>query len=145
MNDPIAILKRDHREVAKDLATLAQSKRPTATRRKTTTKVADALALHMQIEERLVYPLVAERVGREAEHEAETEHRLARDAVGDMVALVDEPGFGAAVAMLTAVIKHHVKEEETEVFPKLKAKLSRDELAELGDAITEAKSTAVKA
>jgi hemerythrin-like domain-containing protein len=53
--------------------------------------------------------------------------------------LVDEPGFGAAVAMLTAGIKHHVKEEETEVFPKLKSKLDRAELAELGDAIIAAK------
>jgi hypothetical protein len=38
--------------------------------------------------------------------------------------LVDEPGFGA-VAMLTAGIKHHVKEEETEMFPELKKKLDR--------------------
>ena len=45
----------------------------------------------------------------------------------------------AAVAMLTAGIKHHVKEEETELFPKLKSKLERDELAKLGDAVVAAK------
>ena len=44
-----------------------------------------------------------------------------------MTKLVDEPGFGAVVAMVTAGIKHHVKEEETEVFPKLKENLERDE------------------
>ena len=41
--------------------------------------------------------------------------------------------------MVTAGIKHHVKEEETEIFPKLKSKLSRDELRELGDAVVNAK------
>ena len=52
-----------------------------------------------------------------------------------MAELVDEGGYGAAVAMVTAGIKHHVKEEESELFPKLKAKLDRDELARLGDAV----------
>jgi hemerythrin-like domain-containing protein len=135
MNDPIAMLKADHREVAAMLKTLAASENPPATRRNTTQKVAAALALHMEIEERLVYPLVAERIGHEEEHEAETEHKLARAGIAKMTELVEEPGFGAAVAMVTAGIKHHVKEEETEVFPKLKTKLTRQELAELGDAV----------
>lgn len=42
--------------------------------------------------------------------------------------------------MLTAGIKHHVKEEEREVFPQLKAKLDRVELAQLGDQVKAAKS-----
>jgi hemerythrin-like domain-containing protein len=138
VNDPIAMLKRDHQEVSAMLKELADSK-PGAARHKTTTKVSAALTLHMQIEEQLVYPLVAERVGEEEEHEAETEHTLARDGVAKMNELVDEPGFGAAVAMVTAGIKHHVKEEETEVFPALKAKLERDELAKRGDEVAAAK------
>ncbi len=127
MNDPIAILKRDHREAAAMLKTLADSK-PNATRRKTTEKLVAALRQHMEIEEKLVYPLVAEKIGHDEEHEAETEHNLARDGLEKMTELVDEGGFGAAVAMVTAGIKHHVKEEETELFPKLKAKLERDQL-----------------
>jgi hemerythrin-like domain-containing protein len=132
------MLKRDHREVSAMLKELAESK-PGTTRRKTTDKVSAALALHMQVEERLVYPLVAERVGNEEEQEAETEHALARDGLSKMNELVEEPGFGAAVAMVTAGIKHHVKEEETEIFPKLKEKLARDELAKLGDELAAAK------
>jgi hemerythrin-like domain-containing protein len=139
MNDPIAILKRDHREAEAMLKQLAGSAKPSATRRKTTAKLVAALSEHMQIEEKLVYPLVDEYVGHEEEQEAETEHSLAREGLASLEELVDEPGFGAAVAMLTAGIKHHVKEEETEVFPKLKKKLERDELAELGDAVAAAK------
>jgi hemerythrin superfamily protein len=134
MNDPIAMLKQDHREASVLLKQLAESK-PGPTRRKNTEKLVAALTLHMAIEEELIYPLVAERVGREEEHEAETEHALAREGLSKMSELVDEAGFGAAVAMVTAGIKHHVKEEETEMFPKLKSKLERSELAELGDAV----------
>jgi hemerythrin-like domain-containing protein len=139
VNDPIAILKRDHREAEAMLKQLAATKKPSATRRKTAAKLAAALSEHMQIEEKLVYPLVDEYLGHDAEQEAETEHSLARDGLSSLEDLVDEPGFGAAVAMLTAGIKHHVKEEETEIFPKLKAKLDRAELAELGDAVAAAK------
>src|SRR4051812_6661146 len=93
----------------------------------------------MEIEEKLIYPLVAEKVGSEEQHEAETEHKLAREGLAKMVQLVDEGGFGAAVAMVTAGIKHHVKEEETEIFPKLKQNLERDELAKLGDEVATSK------
>lgn len=138
MNDPIAILKKDHRDAAALLKALANGK-PSATRRKTNAKLVAALTLHMAIEERLLYPLVAKRVDKEDAHEASIEHGLARDGLAKMTELVDEPGYGAAVAMVTAGIKHHVKEEETDVFPKLKSKLSRDELAALGDAVAAAK------
>jgi hemerythrin-like domain-containing protein len=134
MNDPIAMLKRDHREVSEMLKSLAESK-PGARRRRTTEKVVASLQLHMAIEEELVYPLVRERIGEEEAQEAETEHRLARDGLEHLTKLVDEPGFGAAVAMVTAGIKHHVKEEETEVFPELKRSMDRDELARLGDEV----------
>jgi hemerythrin superfamily protein len=133
------MLKRDHREAEAMLKELAASKKPTATRRKTTAKLVAALTLHMQIEEKLVYPLVDDYLGHDAEQEAENEHSLARNGLGSLEDMVDEPGFGAAVAMLTAGIKHHVKEEETEIFPKLKSKLERSELAELGDAVAAAK------
>jgi hemerythrin-like domain-containing protein len=143
MNDPIAILKQDHREAAAMLKQLAVSK-PGATRRKTTERLVAALRLHMEIEEQLVYPLVAKLVGEDEEHEAEIEHGLARDGLAKMVELVDEVGFGAAVAMVTAGIKHHVKEEETEIFPMLKAELDRDELSSLGDAVVMRKQKSAK-
>jgi hypothetical protein len=41
--------------------------------------------------------------------------------------------------MITAGIRHHVKEEEQEIFPALKRKLDREQLRALGDAVTAAK------
>ena len=101
--------------------------------------VTKALALHMQIEEKLVYPLVQREEGAEVRTEADTEHDLARDGVTTMCDLVEAPGFGAAAESLLGGLTHHIREEETEVFPKLKEKLSREEWLELGDRIAAAK------
>jgi len=140
VNDPVVQLKNDHREAETLLKELAASK-PGARRRTTVTKLERALLLHMQIEEQLVYPLIAKEVGDKEAHAAEVEHGLAREGLAKMVELTDEAGFGAAVAMVTAGIKHHVKEEEQELFPGLKRKLDRQTLGELGDAVASAKSS----
>ena len=89
----------------------------------------------MATEERVIYPIVGKRVGHEDQQEAESEHELVRDGISKLEQCVDQPGFAAAVAMVAAGIKHHVKEEEREVFPRLKASLDRSELAELGDQV----------
>jgi iron-sulfur cluster repair protein YtfE (RIC family) len=138
VSDPFVLLKKDHREVEQMLQRLQES-RPGTRRRQTVDKLEAALTLHMGIEERLIYPLVAEVVDQESEQEAEVEHNLAREGVAKLRALVDAPGFGAAVAMLTAGIKHHVREEEREVFPELKRGLDRSEVANLGEAVVAAK------
>lgn len=139
MNDPIAQLKVDHREVETLLKTLANSN-PGPRRRSNVEKVEHKLKLHMRIEERLIYPLTASVLGEEAAEEAGIEHGLARNGLSELKRLQDEPGFGASVDMLTAGIKHHVKEEEHEVFPKLKANLDRTQLAELGEAVLKERS-----
>src|SRR6478672_2414251 len=100
MPDPIAMLKEDHKEAKKLLKQLADSK--PGPRRDGWVKKLDAeLTLHMKIEETIIYPLVAECVGEEEAKEANVEHGLARDGLAKLRELDDEPGFGAAVAMLT--------------------------------------------
>jgi hemerythrin-like domain-containing protein len=143
MPDPIVLLKKDHREAEAMLKSLAASS-PGARRKSTLDKLDSALRLHMTIEERDVYPLVAKLVGEEDAKEADIEHGLARDGLDKLQQLVDESGFGAAVAMLTAGIKHHVKEEEHEMFPDLKKKLDRPDLLALGDEVQAAKKRGTK-
>jgi len=139
MNDPVAMLKQDHKEVSAMLKTLTDS-RPGSRRRSTVEKLTAALTLHMEFEEQRIYPLVAQEIDEESAEEASIEHELAREGLAEVNRLVDEPGFGAAVAMLTAGIKHHVKEEEGEMFPSLKQTLDRDSLSELGDELAATKS-----
>ena len=141
MNDPMTILKADHREVKKLLTSLGESEEGSE-REKLAVLVEAALTLHMQIEEDIVYPAVVEYVGQDDEEEAEIEHRLAREGLTKMMSMVDVPGFGAAAEMLLGGIEHHVKEEETEILPALKDALSRDEWLALGDRIAQAKNAA---
>jgi hemerythrin-like domain-containing protein len=125
MNDPMTILKADHREAKKMLTALADSDEG-AEREEMVSELAQALRLHMQVEEELVYPLVKAELGAEDEEEAQVEHGLAREGLTKLTAMVAKPGFGAAVEMLKAGILHHVEEEEAELLPELKSALSRD-------------------
>jgi hemerythrin-like domain-containing protein len=135
MSDPITILRKDHREAEELLRRLEASNSPGPRRRQTVEKLVAALTLHMEIEEQLVYPVAAEALGEDAVKGPENEHLLAREGLGKLEALQDEPGFGAAVDMVKAGIKHHVKEEEREMFPNLKRRLGRERLAKLGDEV----------
>lgn len=141
MNDPMRILKADHREVERLLKQLSETDEGTE-REQLADEVATKLAAHMEIEESIVYPPIGDAVGDDDREEAEVEHRLARQGVETMLSMVDQPGFGAAVEMLSGGIHHHVEEEESQLLPDLKDALSRDEWEAMGDAIAAAKEAA---
>ena len=141
MNNPMTILKSDHREVMKLLVALGESGEGSE-REAMVGELQAALALHMQIEEQLVYPLVAEHVGEDDEEEAEIEHTLAREGLEKVTSMVSAPGFGAVIEMLRAGIKHHVDEEEREILPELKSALDAAAWRELGDRVAAAKAEA---
>lgn len=141
MNDPSRILKADHREAEKLMKQLAETDEG-AKRNSLVEELTKKLTAHMEIEERIVYPLVTELVGAEDEEEAEIEHGLARKALSQLGEMRDKPGFGAAVEMLAGGVGHHVEEEETELLPELKDAMTRDEWLSMGDDIAKAKRAA---
>ncbi len=137
----MTVLKADHRDVKRLLTALAESEEGPE-REFMAAEVKTALAVHMELEERLVYPLVEREVGEEDADEANIEHGLARDGLATMMSMVDKPGFGAAVEMVKGGIEHHVHEEESELLPELKEKLDREQWLALGDAIVQGKADA---
>jgi hypothetical protein len=141
VNDPMRILKADHREVEKLLDKLAESDEGSE-REAMVDELVVKLSAHMAAEETIVYPPVRAEVGEEDEEEAEIEHGLARDGLEKLQSLVDKPGFGAAVEMLKGGISHHVHEEEHELLPELKDSLDREDWLALGDALVAAKQAA---
>ena len=141
MNDPMRILKADHREVKQLLTKLGETEEG-AEREALANEVVTKLTAHMEMEEAIVYPPVKTEIGEEDEEEAEVEHGLAREGLQKMMSLLEAPGFGAAVEMVKGGIEHHVEEEETQILPELKESLSRDEWLTLGDRIADAKQAA---
>jgi iron-sulfur cluster repair protein YtfE (RIC family) len=129
--DPVALITSDHRRVERlfDEIDAAQGDQ----RGPLVDQLVTELAVHMRIEEDHIYPIVASDIEAEMAEEAETEHGLAREGLEKLCSLApDQPGFGAALDMVRAGIEHHVGEEETELLPQLKRKMTAAQLAELG-------------
>lgn len=140
MADVTKMLEQDHREAEDLFAKIKETNG--AARAALVTKLAGALKLHMQVEEKIVYPAIAKQVdgGDDMVDEATTEHEGARKALADVEKLSpNEPGFDGALEMLEAGISHHVEEEEEEVFPQFRESVSSDELNELGDEVAAVK------
>src|SRR5690349_7059614 len=81
--------------------------------------LADKLAGHMAIEQKLFYPAV-----RSADEnlvlESFEEHAIAELALKRLLAVdAKDPTFTAKVTALKELIQHHVEEEEEELFPKV--------------------------
>ena len=140
MVDVFTVLRSDHRHVEELLSRLEESDKG-AERDALVRELTEALTVHMQFEEQRLYPMLAPLDGEGAE-EAGIEHGLARDGLAKLAELSAAPGFGAAVEMLTGGIDHHVKEEESEVFPKLRAAYDSDTLVALAAELKQAKSDA---
>lgn len=123
--DVLDHLIEEHRKTEDMLRRLADSD-PGAERERVVSELDEALTLHMKVEEMFLYPLIAEAVGDEAREEADVEHALAREGLASLKERSGGAGFGAAVDMLTAGIEHHVEEEESELFPKLRQRAAQE-------------------
>lgn len=126
----LAILKKDHDEVEK-LFKRAEKAR-SADKAKIVATICQELTIHAQIEEEIFYPALREAdVESDLLDEADVEHQGIKRLVGELERMAPgEDLYDAKVTVLTEYVKHHVKEEETELFPK--AKKSDADLDEVG-------------
>jgi hemerythrin-like domain-containing protein len=119
-NDAIALLKADHKEVADLLERFEKAR--AATKQKIAQQICDALTVHAQIEEQIFYPAAREALGDEGEdllNEAKVEHESLKELIAKIESSSsDEELFDAHVKVLGEYVKHHVKEEQNELFPK---------------------------
>ena len=130
-NDAIALLKADHKEVAEMLEKFETAR---STKAKLGQQICRALTVHAQIEEEIFYPAAREALGEEGKDlldEAKVEHNSLKDLIGQIEGSgPDDELFDAHVTVLGDYVKHHVKEEEGELFPKLRK--SDMDLVEVG-------------
>ncbi len=73
--------------------------------------------------------------------EAEEEHNSAKILLEEMKMLKpDDSEFKAKLAHLIEAVKHHVEEEENEIFSAVRESMDEEELQELGQEFQQAKT-----
>lgn len=120
--DAIALLRADHAKV-NDLFDQFEKARDDAHKLKLAQTICMELKIHAQIEEEIFYPATrAELTGEEdLLDEAEVEHASAKELIAQIEAgSPDDDKWEAKVTVLGEYIKHHVKEEQSEMFPKVR-------------------------
>jgi hemerythrin superfamily protein len=135
--DAIALLRADHARV-EDLFAQFEKARNDGRKQALAEQICAELTVHTTIEEEIFYPAARQALEDDDQDEddlldeAAVEHASAKELISQIRS--GSPSgdkWEAKVTVLGEYIKHHVKEEQTEMFPKVR-KTSLD-LRQLGD------------
>jgi len=99
-------------------------------------RIAAALEVHAEVEERIFYPAVRSIHSEDAQEitlEAFEEHKIAKTLIGQIESLPKaDPRKDAKMKVLMESVEHHIEEEEDEMFAEAND-LGDDKLDELGE------------
>jgi hemerythrin-like domain-containing protein len=136
----VDLLKRQHQEVKTLLERIIEGDDKKEGKR-LLGEVGKALRLHMQIEEKMVYPAAARAFQGEEEEEEQVleafeEHATARRSLEVLEKTpTNDKRFIVRAKVLKELILHHVEEEEEEMFPDMEEKLGDEGLQKLGNQV----------
>ena len=134
--DALELLKADHRKVD-ELFARFESEDSDAGKARLAREICRELMVHARVEEELLYPRAIGALGnadQELVWEATVEHGTLSGLIDSLdFAAANEDAFEAHVKVLKEYVKHHVKEEENEMFPKLRASGRIDLVALAGE------------
>jgi hemerythrin superfamily protein len=141
--DVVDILTADHHEVLALVGQIAAAE-PEQRRDMTDTVIAE-LVRHSVAEEMYVYPAMREHLPdgeSQVQHDVE-EHQQLEEVMKELEDLdADDARFLEALGRLESVLRDHVNDEESEQFPLLRARLSSEQLVEMGNKVETAKKAA---
>lgn len=144
--DAITLLKADHKAVQRLFRTFEQTgERARATKAKTATAIVHELSKHAAIEEQVFYPAVRREVPAAADEVLESleEHHVVKWLCAEIEKLSpDDERFTPKVTVLIESVRHHVREEEENLFPTVRQMLGRKRLGEIGEMLENAKRLA---
>jgi len=124
--DALHLLKAEHREVKamfQQYHRLAEARGKGDERMLLASQICVALTLHTQVEEEILYPAARRALtgGEDIVDEAYVEHASTKSLVAQIKTMTsDQPLFDARVKVLGEYVDHHVREEENELFPRLR-------------------------
>ena len=128
----LELLKADHEKVTQMFEEYEET-HTASKKRKLATEICEALSVHAQVEEELFYPEVkAALKDKTLVPEATVEHAVMKELIAQIES--DEEGgemYDATIKVLSEYVKHHIKEEQGELFRKVKQ--SSLDMAELGE------------
>ena len=140
--DAIALLTEDHKAVQamfKAFVKLQEEDGSDEEKAELVQQTCAALTVHTQIEEEIFYPQVREAIDdSDLLDEAEVEHATAKDLIEQLEVM--EPGdelYDARFTVLGEYVNHHIKEEQDELFPEVRA--AKMDLAALGAELADRK------
>lgn len=123
----IDLLKEQHEKVTKVLTKMSEGATPNSSEVR---QVADELVAHMVIEEHIFYPRV-KTLMKDMINESFEEHAVARFELARLLQATGTEKKTRAL-VLKELLEHHIKEEEQEMFPKVKKEIPAEELERLG-------------
>ena len=136
--DAIDMLLDDHKRVQKLFKDFEKTDRTDeeAMRELVVTACVE-LQIHSMLEEEIFYPAVRAQIDddetEDVLNEAEVEHEAADEIIAKLQELAaDDPMYAAYFTVLAEYVKHHVREEENELFPRAK-KMTALDLPQLGE------------
>ena len=125
--DATKLLMQDHKEVKtlfKQYDKLVQGEADADEKQELAQQICTMLRVHTSVEEELFYPTVREALGDDAAlvDEADVEHASAKELIEQLDGAdpASDDHYDAKVKVLGEYIDHHVKEEEGEMFPKVR-------------------------
>ena len=119
-NPVFALLKKDH-DTVKDLFDRFEKAESLPAKKKIVGQALTELKVHAVLEEELFYPAVRKPVGKDLMNEADEEHHVAKVLIAELDQMDGrEVHYDAKFTVLAENVRHHIKEEENEVFPKAK-------------------------
>ena len=119
----IELLKQQHQEV-RDLFEQIEEAEDGDEKVELVKELADNLAAHATIEEKIFYPTAYGEDTKDLLEEAVEEHLAAKRLLADLIKMdAKDTNFDAKVKVLKEEIEHHVEEEEGKLFPKVTLQL----------------------
>lgn len=128
----ITLLTEQHREVESLFEQFEKATDP-ADKDALFEEIADNLAAHSTIEEKIFYPAAYAKETQDLLKEAVEEHLSVKRLIADLLEMAPEnENFSAKVKVLKEQVEHHVEEEEGELFKKVAKEIDRAKLEALG-------------
>ncbi len=128
--DAIVLLRTQHREVERLFKAVDKGDLSVVP------EICAALEEHARIEEDVFYPAVSDEVPDEMSmvRESLEEHLIVKRLVSELSRMsADDPTYEAKATVLAENVRHHVREEEDELFPAVRSALGRKRLVELAE------------